>query len=67
MVSTAENNAANMAAATAKCILNGAVLSHHVPNTMAVIMLNMIMVNMMRPIVPTLENSFFGKPDFEEI
>ncbi len=64
---TTENNAANIAAATAKCILNGAVLSHQVPNTMAVIMLNMIMVNMMRPIVPTLENSFFGKPDFEEI
>jgi hypothetical protein len=46
--------------------LNGAVLSHHVPNTMAVIMLNMIMENIMRPIVLTLENSFFGKPGFEE-
>jgi hypothetical protein len=62
-----ENKAENIAAATAKCILNGAVLSHQVPNTMAVIMLKMIMVNMMRPIVLTLENSFFGKPNFEEI
>lgn len=66
MVSTTENSAAKIAAATAKWILNGAVLSHHVPNTMAVIMLNMIMENIMRPIVLTLENSFFGKPGFEE-
>ncbi len=67
MVSTTENSAAKIAAATEKCILNGAVLSHQVPNTMAVITLNMIMVNIMRPIVLTLENSFFGKPGFEEI
>jgi hypothetical protein len=30
-------------------------------------MLNMIMVNIMRPIILTLENSFIGKPGFEEI